>query len=464
MPINPPQTLNVVFAILTLFAASASGQHLGGDIPVYQPDEGVFDSDDVSEEVSEFFKAGIEDEIRPTDSDQAASKASQASYQSPSAQAAESLIDRDGYLKNVAGGGIWADAISPPASATPVIPPTPQLQSPADASVSTRSVLTDGLTNAIGNGQLAAQESAGDLPAASAQAISQAPILAASPADYAQVQPGPSKFRLRLGFDILAWERGQPNDDIFATEEGGNRWSFSDFDLTDSTPRFFVQFMGDDLTGYELSFFDFNTFESTIAATGSNVTPMFFGGQPSNLGPEFDLNYNSRLKNIELNSWVRHNDIQRSGYGIRYINLDENFDVIRGNNVNTGLFSRTDNNMWGLNRMWERRRPLLKRLDFTGGLDLGLYINDAQIDVDTLNIDDSSDANNLAGSLGFNFGLEYLVADHVTFRFGYEGLALFGVALASTQSLEQRVVDGLDDPELSSLFFGGFHFGAIASF
>ena len=211
-------------------------------------------------------------------------------------------------------------------------------------------------------------------------------------------------------------------------------------------------------------FFDFDSFESTINATGTNVTPMFFNGVPATLSSEFDLIYSSRLKNIEFNSWVRHNEIQRSGYGIRYINLDEKFDVVRGFSANTGLFSRTDNDLWGLTRMWERRRSLLKRVDFTGGLDLGLYINDATLDVDTLNLDDSSDANNLAGSLGFNFGLEYLVADHVTLRFGYEGLALFGVALASDQSLEQELVNGLDDPELNSLFFGGFNFGAIASF
>ena len=257
MPINFPQTFHIVFAILTLFAAAASGQQVGRDIPAYQPDEGIFDSDDVSEEVSEFFNAGIDDEIkRPSDNDQSASKTRVASLQGSSTRAAaasQNLIDRNGFLQSAAGGGIWSDVIAPPA-ATPIIPPTPQLQAPPNAEDAAQSVLAGGLNN-IGNGQLAASGSAGGLAAADAPSVTAAPVLAASPVDYPQISGGQSKFRLRLGFDILAWERGRPNDDVFATEDGGQQFSFGDFDLTDSTPRFFIQFMGDDLTGYELTFF-----------------------------------------------------------------------------------------------------------------------------------------------------------------------------------------------------------------
>ena len=273
-----------------------------------------------------------------------------------------------------------------------------------------------------------------------------------------------SKLRLRVGFDALLWERGRPEDVIFASNADGVDFSFGEFDFSEGTPRYFIQFMGDDLSGFEFTFFDFNTFSSSIEATGNNIVPFFFQTTPATAAARFDFNYTSRLKNIELNSWLRHNEFQRSGYGIRHINLDENFNVVDGGNANSGLFSRTDNELWGVTRMWERRRTVLNRVSLIGGLDAGLYLNRAKIDVDSLNVDDASDEQNLAGSIGFNLGIQYQAADHVTFRFGYEGLALFGVALASVQSLEQDILNGLDDPVLDSIYFGGFHIGAIATF
>ena len=492
MPVNQTQIMTCMFAILTLFVASASGQQQwGANIPQYQADEAIFDTDKVSEDVSAFFKSGIEDEIkRPEDSKPV--------HRTASLRNRQSLVDKDGYLLGTAGGGIWSDvpaaptAAKPtPATPTPATPagaatPTPAATSPTPvipASASSKSTTSPfhpptpaGTPPAIPAGSAARQAAAADaasvvagaqgganLPAASSQVVSQAPILANNPASYAQITPGDSKFRLRLGFDVLLWERGQPADDIFATDDTGQQISFSDFDLTDGTARYFIQFMGDDLTGYEFTFFDFNTFSSTINASGSNFQPLFFNGLPAGGGDEFALNYNSRLKNVELNRWLRHNQVQRSGYGIRHINLDENFDVIASRG-SEGLFSRVDNNLLGLTRMWERRRFWAGRLEMVGGIDAGLYINRAQIDVDTLNVDDASEDRNLAGTLGFNLGVEYQVAEQVTLRFGYEGLGIFGVALASTQSLEQELVNGLGDPELGSIFFGGFHFGATATF
>jgi len=238
--------------------------------------------------------------------------------------------------------------------------------------------------------------------------------------------------------------------------------SFSDFDLDDGTGRYFIQFMGDDQSGFEFTFYDFNSFSSTITATGQSPEPLFFQATSAASSATFELDYISRLKNIELNSWLRHSPTQRSGFGIRHINLDETFNV--RSSANNGLFSRTDNDLWGLNRMWERRRLWPNRVSFIGGIDAGLYLNRIDIDVNTQNIDDSSEGSNLAGSLGFNLGLEYQAARHVSFRFGYEGFGLFGVGLASTQSLEMNIFDGLQDPELNSIYFGGFHVGATATF
>ena len=272
-----------------------------------------------------------------------------------------------------------------------------------------------------------------------------------------------SKFRLRLGFDALYIERSRPENTVFATEDNGSQFRFSDFDLTASDVRFFVQFMGDDDSGFELTFFDIDVFSSSINATGDNVAPVFFG-LPVDGGASTDLNYTSRFKSIEINSWVRDSPTHRSGYGFRYYNLDESFNVLPGGSTARGLLSRTENDIWGLTRMWERRRPVFGALTLIGGVDAGLYLNRVNLDVDTPDVDDHSAANNLAGSLGFNISLEYKMARHVNLRLGYEGLGIFGVGTASSQSIDQEILNGLDDPELSSVFFGALFLGAVATF
>ncbi|QEG22864.1 hypothetical protein [Mariniblastus fucicola] len=509
MSVNRPQTISAALAILTLFAAAAWGQQKGADIPVYESKNAIFGSSSTSGE-DRFLKAALEEEIvlpfaeTPSIPDfpnspsierlenRRARESRTSTQQTPElapnqqgkqdpnrtpdmrranaeidslfGRTSESFVDKDGYFIASAGGGLWSDFKQP---SSPRVAMRPQLnasQSPASkaagAADSAIKSVVDGGTGSqfesVVDGSIESNTASGsvDLASPTADAF----------ATQQPVQYGQSKLRLRIGFDALLFQRGRPEDTVFASDDTGQEWSFGDFDFSDGDARYFVQFMGDDMSGFEFTFFDFNSFASTIEASGENVVPFFFQGNPVDTSTDYDLVYTSRLKNIELNSWLRHNAVQRSGYGLRHINLDESFNVLNGGNITNGLFSRTDNDLWGLTRMWERRRSLLNRVTLIGGVDAGLYLNRVKIDVDTLNIDDSSEEKNLAGSLGFNLGLEYQVAEQVTLKFGYEGLGLFGVGLASTQSLEQDVFNGLGEPELGSVYFGGFHIGAMATF
>jgi hypothetical protein len=504
MSVNQPQTIAVVFAILALFAAPASGQRQSTDIPVFVAENVIFGSSVVTDDIAISKTAFLQDiggDFKVPDADipdwpgaptieapvspdlgdlnlptpksavpevpdfklpemkdldqieKRPSATSQASYQNNEqidsifGGTSERLVDRNGYFIQAKRGGLWNDAARPAQS----------LQQTSYRAVQQNQPLSEAdLLNAPTKMPTEAEY----VEQMNTNVLSEAMEGNYQPTE--RRTPGLSKFRLRLGFDALLWERGKPDDDVFATEANGMEWSFNDFDFSEGTARYFVQYMGDDETGFEFTFYDFNTFAGSILAEGVSVTPLFFLASPFPIGNTYTLQYTSRLKNAELNWWVRLNESKRRGWGLRYINLDEHYNVITGGN--DGLFSRTNNDLWGVHRMWERRRQIANRLDLVGGIDLGVYLNRTEIDVDTLNVDDNSEGKGLAGSFGFNFGVRYQAANHVTLRFGYEGLALMGVALASTNSLEQPVLNGLDDPELGGLFFGGFNIGAIASF
>ena len=416
MSVNRPQTTSIAFAILTLFAATAWGQENVTDIPIYKSDEAIFGAHTFPTE-DIFQKVGLEQEVQGVA--QGVAKAVKQgprnigaeSIDSLFAQSEGSLVDENGYFLPTAEGEVW------------------------------KGVGTENSAGPGGNSNRGPNQST--VPANGFDSLAR------------------SKFRLRVGFDALIFERGSGENEAFAIDTAGNDITFNDFDFSEGDVRYFIQFMGDDQSGFEFTFFDIDSFSSNLVASGEDL-PVFFQGTPATPAATYALNYTSRLKNLELNLWVRQNEFQRSAWGLRYINLDENFDIITGGT--NGLFSRADNDLWGFSRMWERRRPVLGRMSLVGGLDVGGYINNVELDVDTLNIDDSSQADNIAATLGFNIGGEYRVADHVTLRVGYEGLGIFGVGLASTQSLEQDIFDGLDDPELSSIYFGGFYIGAIAAF
>jgi hypothetical protein len=421
MSVNRPQTFSIVIAILTLFAAAAWGQqeagtavngsNLGAESLVNE--DGFLKG--VISNPTGISVADLKDEILENSSSAPPAPPSDAD-DSLFGSSSKSLVDSDGYFLSASNGELWKDASPLQSVELPAIP----------------------------------------------ESATETPVMTEQPSQL-QVARN-SKLRLRVGFDVLSLQRGRAENTIFATDDNGKTWAFSDFDFTEGDARYFVQFMGDDLSGFELTFYDFDTLSSTIEATGEDVVPFFFQANPATITNNYDFVYRSRLKNVEVNSWLRHNEFQRSGYGVRHINLDETFDVLTNGSLRSGLFSRTDNDLWGLTRMWERRRPLMNRLTVIGGADVGLYLNRVKIDVDTLNVDDSSEGKNLASTLGFNLGLEYQAANHVTLRFGYEGLGLLGVGLASTQSLDQDILNGLNDPEIGSIYFGGFHFGAIATF
>jgi len=155
---------------------------------------------------------------------------------------------------------------------------------------------------------------------------------------------------LRFGLEILTFTRGPASDFDFTTDDNGDSFSFADFDFgSEETIRYTIQFMDDFGSGIELTFFDFNEFDTTLVADGPNVVPTFFGGIPSNPVASYDNNYQSRLTNVELNFWQRRSELIRTGIGLRHVNLDENFDVTESNSggLNLGFFSRTENEMWG---------------------------------------------------------------------------------------------------------------------
>lgn len=270
----------------------------------------------------------------------------------------------------------------------------------------------------------------------------------------------------RIGLEILSFSRGSASDFPFTADDNGDSLSFSDFDFSNiETVRYFLQYMDDFGNGFELTFYDFDEFDTTLVADGPNVVPTFFGGIPQNPVDSYDSNYQSRLTNVELNYWQRKNPTVRTGIGLRFVNLDEEFDITQSSGGRSlGFFSQTENEMWGVQGLINKQNPVSKLLAIDLGLKAGLLINSSSLDATTASVSGSSDDDSIAGLLNFFAGIKYRMARNIDVRLGYEGLALFGVALAPDQSQAHNIFDGIGNPTKGSLYAGGFYFGATASF
>ena len=280
--------------------------------------------------------------------------------------------------------------------------------------------------------------------------------------------------RVQIGIDYLYFSRGTAADNLLAFDDAGNTSSIADIDPgDDTTVRYRVLFATEGGTGFEILAYDFQEFSGSLTLEGEGITPVFFDSIPIDPVESYEASYRSRLKNYEFNVWGRKSERVKLGYGLRYVNLDENFDIDfvedSGSTGTTtaspdGFFSRTDNNIFGAQLMAQLYRPVTSGLYLTGGASGGYGYNRIDVDSDTANIDTHSDDDTGTGFFSFNGGVTMRVAKGLRVNAGYEGLLLTSVALAPDQSAAAEFAQGVPEIQTGTLYFGGAYIGAVLAF
>ena len=282
--------------------------------------------------------------------------------------------------------------------------------------------------------------------------------------------------KLQLGIDYLFFSRGAAADNLFAADTAGTTYSLADIDPgSDTTLRYRFLIATEGGTGFELSAFDFQEFSGSLRLEGEGITPLFFGLIPAEPVESYDASYRSRLKNYQANVWGRRSERFKIGYGVRYVNLDENFDIeflpdANGGgtsttaNVDGGFSSRTDNKIFGGQLMARIYRPFIDKVYLEAGVDGGYGFNRITADSDTANFDSQTKETTGTGFIGFNGGITFRPTTGLSFRIGYEGLLLTSVALSPDQSTSIDSFNGTGEITTGSLYFGGAYLGAALAF
>lgn len=139
---------------------------------------------------------------------------------------------------------------------------------------------------------------------------------------------GDGDVRLQFGIDYLYFTRGAAADNFFASNNAGETFSLADIDIgTESAIRYRLLLATVGGTGFELLGYDFEEFSGSLLLQGEGITPEFFGLIPADPVTEYNVSYESRLRNFEANVSARRSERLKIGYGLRYVNLEENFDI-----------------------------------------------------------------------------------------------------------------------------------------
>ncbi len=289
--------------------------------------------------------------------------------------------------------------------------------------------------------------------------------------------------RLQFGIDLLYFSRGTAADNVFASNTAGENFNLADIDVgTKTTARYRVLLATDGGTGFELTGYDFQQFGGSLRLEGEGITPVFFGGIPREPVESYDASYSSRLKSYEANVWARRGERLKIGSGLRFIGLDENFDIEfldnsgsaggglpgtpsgSGGGGGSSFSSRTENSIFGGQVMATLYRPVKQAFYLEGGAAGGFGFNRIATDSDTGNQDSNTTDTTGIGFIGFNAGMSFRPTDGLTFRAGYEGLFLSTVGLGPDQSAAINSRSEAREIVTTGLYFGGAYFGGTFAF
>jgi hypothetical protein len=222
-----------------------------------------------------------------------------------------------------------------------------------------------------------------------------------------------------------------------------------------------------DESGWDIEFAYLGTEDFTGVETPSdtNINFIFYNGVPADPAESYVVNYASNIHGGEFNFRYRCRPCLSVLAGIRGVQLHEQFDVLRGDDINTGLYSKTYNHLFGIQLGGDLRWWLGDVVGLTATIKAGVANNSLTVvaralDVETENLVELSYDTDKASFFGeVNVGLLIAMGRYAALRFGYQALWFDRVALAPDQNDEFDIFTNVGSPDLGTPFYHGGYVG-----
>ena len=278
--------------------------------------------------------------------------------------------------------------------------------------------------------------------------------------------PQPARPKLVVSFDFLILDRHDSISGPYFFDNVTFQPLLNIDQLTgDAEPGVRVGFTAieDDCHATELVFFGVDQYGGRQTANSPNAIFFpFFGGTAANPLTQYDLKYTSEFHGVELNRRRVLSDRITGLYGIRFIELREEFTV---NGAGGRFFSLTDNDLYGFQLGGEIRLFDWGRTRFVSTVKGGVYYDNADITAEAINpatngllkFVDDEDEIAFVGEL--MIGALVPMGPQANLRFGYQMFYLDGIGLGPNQSATYSLFSGQGSMDQTDIWYHGAYFG-----
>ncbi len=186
------------------------------------------------------------------------------------------------------------------------------------------------------------------------------------------------------------------------------------------------------------------------------------------LGSTFQTSYRSTLTSVEMNGRTRQWSRFAPLAGVRFIQLEDNFDRLLAD-TSAGLqLSETDNQLWGFQvggeaLLWDagpvRLQSTMKAGVFYNDLDLNTGGGDITSGTATIETTQKFSSDHVSYFGEINLELAYRIGRHLSVRAGYTAMWLDGVALAPDQHDDFSLTSGIGSFDYGTVVYHGSYVG-----
>ena len=218
-------------------------------------------------------------------------------------------------------------------------------------------------------------------------------------------------------------------------------------------------------TDLQFGYFGINSMDGGAQVSADQVFSRFFKAFPLNPPRTFDFNYSTNLYSGEANLRFGGRNPIRPIVGLRYVRLEDTYDVYQSSSSTVGgFFSQTNNDLFGGQLGLEGDLWQSRRVSFYGFGKVGAMHNGINGRATSANfIEDYSDSTYCTlvdGGAGANIHF----VGPLSFRVGYRSLFASSLALGIDQNESVSIFPGDDTLKFNSQHWHGVDLAAVFQF
>lgn len=268
--------------------------------------------------------------------------------------------------------------------------------------------------------------------------------------------------------DFMFLERSGPSPQGIVFDGGGESFNASSIKYSEAFSPAATIGIGDQF-GNALEFNYLTAREHGFNGTqnGTGVTPVFFGGIPAVPAASYTINAVTQMDNYELIGWGRYSDRLRLGFGLRIVDMSEQFDITETNApTTTGFFSITDNELYGaeIAAQYLILANSYARVYVQGRF--GPYYNRVKVNATALNFNIAPDSDEFAVIGDLRLVGDFPITQCLSFRAGYQATFFSRIAQGIDQNDNLTLANAANPGQIdfsSPSYRGGF-FGFVVAY